>query len=126
MGYWSAFILPFTGPPSVRVGLYALLGLQYYWGFCILKKVARSVDRFRRPRGKHRPVCGGLCLVANIKNNQFPYVPWMIVVPNALFCLLMPTKLATEKHAALACICCRATPSVVLELDQVESRCEAA
>ena len=31
--------------PHVRLGLYALLGLQYYWGFCILKKVARSIDR---------------------------------------------------------------------------------
>ena len=64
----------------MRVGLYALLGLQYYWGFCILKKVARSIDRFRRPRGKHRPVCGGLCLVANIKNNQFLFVPFCVEI----------------------------------------------
>ncbi len=57
VGYWSAWIIPWSGPPGVRVGLYALLGLQYFWGFCILKNVARSIDRFRRPRGKHRPVC---------------------------------------------------------------------
>ena len=31
--------------PRVRLGLYALLGLQYYWGAQILKKVARSIDR---------------------------------------------------------------------------------
>jgi hypothetical protein len=35
-------------------------------------------NRFRRPRGRHRPV-------ARIKNNDFPYVPWMIAFPNALF-----------------------------------------
>ena len=58
VGYWSAWILEKgKGPLPVRVGLYALLGLQYYWGVCISRKVARSVDRFRRPRGKHRPVC---------------------------------------------------------------------
>jgi hypothetical protein len=45
VGYWSACIIPWSGPPGVRLGLYALLGLQYYWGFCILKKVARSIDR---------------------------------------------------------------------------------
>ena len=45
VGYWSAWIIPWNGPPGVRVGLYALLGLQYYWGVCILKKVARSIDR---------------------------------------------------------------------------------
>ena len=45
VGYWSYWILPFTGPRAVRLGLYALLGLQYYWGAQILKKVARSIDR---------------------------------------------------------------------------------
>ena len=45
VGYWSVWIVPYKGPSGVRLGLYALLGLQYYWGFCILKKVARSIDR---------------------------------------------------------------------------------
>ena len=45
VGYWSAWIIPWNGPPGVRVGLYALLGLQYYWGGQILRKVARSIDR---------------------------------------------------------------------------------
>jgi hypothetical protein len=27
-----------------------------------------------------RPVCGGRCLVARTKNNDFPYVPWMIAL----------------------------------------------
>ena len=43
--YWSAKILPWQGPLPVRLGLYALLGLQYFWGACILRKVARSIDR---------------------------------------------------------------------------------
>ena len=43
--YWSAWIIQFSGPPHVRVGLYALLGLQYFWAGQILKKVARSIDR---------------------------------------------------------------------------------
>ena len=45
VGYWSAWIIPWTGPPGVRLGLYALLGLQYFWGAQILRKVARSIDR---------------------------------------------------------------------------------
>ena len=80
VGYWSVCILPWNGPLHVRLGLYALLGLQYFWAGQILKKVARSIDRFRRPRGKHRPVCGGLCLVANIKNNQFLFVPFCVEI----------------------------------------------
>ena len=45
VGYWSAWIIPWAGPPGVRLGLYALLGLQYFWGAQILRKVARSIDR---------------------------------------------------------------------------------
>ena len=45
VGYWSWWIIPWNGPLGVRLGLYALLGLQYYWATQILRKVARSIDR---------------------------------------------------------------------------------